>query len=72
MHATHVMGMAMMAYKPCSFKHELYSMLLVASFPGLPRFYFPFAFTIIPGSGSLAKNKEGLGAFITLVDARWT
>ena len=37
----------------------------VASFPGLPHFYLPFAFTLIHGSGSSAKNGEGLGAFIT-------
>ena len=37
---------------------------VVPSFPGLPHFYFPFVFTIIYGSGRLAKNGEGLGAFI--------
>ena len=37
----------------------------VASFPGLPSFYLPFAFTIIHGSERPAKNGEGLGAFIT-------
>ena len=36
----------------------------LASFPGLPRFYLPFAFTI-HGSGRSEKNGEGLGAFIT-------
>ena len=38
---------------------------LVASFPGLPRFYLPFAFTIIHRSRRPAKNWEGLEAFIT-------
>ena len=37
----------------------------VASFPGLSHFYLLFAFTIIHGSRRLAKNGEGLGAFIT-------
>ena len=37
----------------------------VASFPGLPPFLPSFAFTLIHGSGSSAKNGEGLGAFIT-------
>ena len=35
-----------------------------ASFPGLPRSYLLFAFTIIHGSRRAAKNGEGLGAFI--------
>ena len=38
---------------------------VVSSFPGLPYFYFPFVLTIIHGSRRLAKNGEGLGAFIT-------
>ena len=33
---------------------------IIASFPGLPRFYLRFAFTIIHGSGRSAKNGEGL------------
>ena len=33
--------------------------------PRPPPFYLPFAFTIIHGSGRLAKNGEGLGALIT-------
>ena len=36
----------------------------VASFPDLPCFYLPFAFTIIHGSRRPAKNGEGLRAFI--------
>ena len=36
----------------------------LASFPGLPCFYLPFAFTITHGSGRPAKNGEGLGAFM--------
>ena len=37
----------------------------LASFPGLPCFYLPFAFTIIHWGGRSVKNGEGLGAFIT-------
>ena len=46
-----------MLYKPASNTP-------VALVPGLPRFYLPFEFTIIHGSGRLAKKKtgEGLGA----------
>ena len=44
----------------------------VVLFPGLPRFYFLFPCTIIHRSRRLAKSGEGLGAFIMLVDARWT
>ena len=44
----------------------------LASFPGLPRFYLPSVFTIIHGSRRSVKNREGLGAFITWVDARWS
>ena len=44
----------------------------LASSPGLPCFYLPFAFTIIHRSRRQAKNGEGLGTFITWVDARWT
>ena len=44
--------------------------LEVASFPGLPCFFFVvvvlrFAFSIIHGSGRAAKNGEGLGTPIT-------
>ena len=42
-----------------------YLMVKVASFPGLPRFYCPFRFTIIHAGRRPAKNGEGLGAFIT-------
>jgi len=46
---------------------------LVASFPGLPRFFvLRFAFTILHGSRKTAKNREGLVSFITWVDTRWT
>ena len=41
------------------------SSLKLASFPDLPHFYLPFVFTVIHGSGSPAKNSEGLGAIIT-------
>ena len=37
--------------------------LFVASFPGLPHFYLPFAFTILHGSGRPAKNKMGKKRF---------
>ena len=37
-----------------------------------PPFYLLFTFTIIHGSGRLAKNRKGLGAFITWMDVRWT
>ena len=40
--------------------------------PRPPPFLPSFVFTIIHRSGRLAKNREGLGAFITWVDARWT
>ena len=46
-------------YKP------LVGLVMIVLFPGLPRFYLPFVFTIIHRSGRLAKNREGLGAFIT-------
>ena len=37
----------------------------LASSQSSPVFYLPFVFTIIHRSGRLAKNGEGLGAFIT-------
>ena len=40
----------------------------VASLPGLPRCFLPFAFTIIHGSGRPMKNGEDPKAFITWVD----
>ena len=49
----------------CSLSHRV-----LVSFPGLPRFYLLFAFTIIHGSGRPAKNGKGLGAFISW--CRWT
>ena len=36
-------------------------LLILASFPGLPCFHFPFAFTIIDRSGRQTKNREGPG-----------
>ena len=46
--------------------------LCLASFPRLACVYLLFAFTIIHRSGRLVKNGEGLGEFITWVEARWT
>ena len=43
----------------------------LASFPGLPRFYLPFAFTTIHASGRLAKNGEGLGSIYHVNGVRW-
>ena len=38
---------------------------ILTSFPGLPCLYLPFAFSLIHGSGRLAKNRKGLREFIT-------
>ena len=38
---------------------EMGRRIILASFPGLPRFYLPFAFTIIHQSGRPVKNGEG-------------
>ena len=46
--------------------------ILLASFPSLLHFYLLFVFTIIHRSGRPSKNREDLGVFIVLVNARWT